>query len=357
MDLLALTSGWPLSVNLLVFGLATLIVWIAGTRLVLFGDEVSERFGLGRVFFGLIFLAAITSLPEVVTTLTAATAGKAALVLGNIFGSITVQTAVLALADLVIVRHALTSWPRKPTHALEAVLLILFLTMLHAIAIWGDRALIWGIGAGSLLLCMAYPGAIVLLRRYDERASWAPVDMPDTEHAAAVVTKREDLTHMASSALIFRIALTAAMILLAGVLTANRADAIAEQSGLGGSFVGVALLAAATSTPEISTTFAAARMGAYTLAISNIFGSNLIMIALVLPADIAYRAGPILSEITIAGQIGLLAGLLVTTIYVLGLLIRRTPHVLGAGADSILVLAVYVLGLLAVYRSSVPAAL
>ncbi len=282
MTVTELASGWPLWANVLIFALATAIVWVAGTRLVLYGDEMSERFGLGQVFVGLIILAAITSLPEVVTTLTAATAGKGGLVMGNIFGSVTIQTAVLAVADLFIVRYALTSWPRKPTHALEAVLLILLLAAMHWIAIVGDRELFWGIGIGAALLCLCYPGAIVLLRQYDERATWAPVDLPETEQTAAVVTKRVSLAHISSRAPFMRVAFASALILFAGFLTANRADAIAVQTGLGGTFVGVSLLAIATSTPEISTTFAAARMGAYTLAISNIFGSNLIMVALVL---------------------------------------------------------------------------
>ena len=35
----------------------------------------------------------------------------------------------------------------------------------------------------------------------------------------------------------------------------------------------------------------------YTMAIANIFGSNLIMLALILPADIAYTDGPILAQV------------------------------------------------------------
>lgn len=354
MSLEGLASEWPLWANGVIFCIATIFVWIAGTRLVLYGDELSERFGLGQVFVGLIILAAITSLPEVVTTLTAALAENADLVMGNIFGSVTIQTAVLAVADVFVVRHALTSWPRKPTHALEAVLLVLFLATMHWIAIVGERELFWGIGTGSLVLCLAYPGAIVLLHRYDERASWAPVDIPETEPRAAIITKRESLANITSGALFLRIGGAASLILVAGFLTANRADAISSQTGLSGSFVGVALLAAATSTPEISTTFAAARLGAYTLAISNIFGSNLIMVALVLPADVAYHPGPILADLSAASQIGLLSGVLVTTIYVSGLLLRRTPRIFGAGADSILVLAVYLLSLAAVYHASLP---
>jgi len=339
-----------LVLNLMAFGAATAVVWAAGTRMVVYADEVAERFGLGKAFVGLILLATITSLPEVVTTFTAAAAGDAGLALGNLFGGVTMQTAVLAVADFLVVRHALTSWPRKPTHALEAVILIVFLTVLLGLSIVGERELVWGIGLGGAALCLAYPAAISILRRYDERATWAPIDFPETTTERSLVTARKALGTITKKALFGRIAIASLLIMVAGYFTADRAGEIAELSGLGSSFVGLALLAAATSTPEISTTFAAARMGNYTMAISNIFGSNLIMVALVLPADIVYRRGPILLEITPAVQISLLAGILVTAIYVVGLLLRRTPSFLGAGVDSALVLAVYAASLIAAYN-------
>ncbi len=101
------------------------------------------------------------------------------------------------------------------------------------------------------------------------------------------------------------------------------------------------LLAPATSMPELSTTLAAARIGAYTMAIANIFGSNLILLALILPADIAYGPGAILNEAGVAVQFSLATGIMVTAIYVAGILIRRTPSVLGAGLDSWLVMVTY----------------
>lgn len=338
-----------LALNFFAFALATSAVWIAGTRLVVYGDEIAERFRLARAFVGLILLATITSLPEVVTTLTAASAGNASLALGNLFGGITMQTAILAGVDLFIVHHALTSWPRKPTHALEASFLIMFLTVLLGLSMFGEQELLWGIGVGGTALCLGYPATIAILRRYDERTSWAPIDLPDAAHKEIILMAKQPLKNMKSSTLMMRVVISALIILVAGYFTADRADAIAELSGLGGSFIGIALLAAATSTPELSTTIAAARMGAYTLAISNIFGSNLIMVALILPADIAYREGAILSEVTQADQLSILGGILVTAIYVTGLLIRRTPKLFGAGVDSIAVLAVYAASLYAVF--------
>ena len=92
-------------------------------------------------------------------------------------------------------------------------------------------------------------------------------------------------------------------------------------------------------------------MGAYTMAISNIFGSNLIMIALILPADMAYRNGPILLEVDNSARLSISIGMLVTAIYVAGILIRRTPRLFGAGIDSISVLAIYAISIWLAYVS------
>jgi len=342
----------PLSANIIVFMIATAVVWMAGTRLVVYGDKLSSHFGLSRAFIGLVFLATITELPEIVTTMTAAISGNAQLVLGNMFGGITMQTAILAFVDLIFVRYALTNWPRKPTHALEAVLLVILLNIILAVIFLGDFELIWGIGLGALSLAILYPLFIILLGRYDEQSPWLPVDLPKSDKHHDPLTSSKPLHELDTRELILRAGIISLLILVAGFITANRADVIAEQSGLGSSFIGVAFLAASTSMPELSTTIAAARMGAYTMAISNIFGSNLIMVALILPADIAYRNGPILANADQVAQFSIITGILVTAIYIAGILIHRTPRLFGAGIDSLLVLAVYLFGLLAAYHLS-----
>ena len=335
-------AGQSVVVLLAVFALCATFIWIAGTRLTLYGDELSDRFNLSREFIGLIFLALITELPEIVTTITAARADNAALVLGNMFGGITMQTAILAVADIFIVRHALTSWPRKPNHALLGTLLIVLLAILLAATFTGDVIVVFNVGLAAICLTGLYPLVIALLRRFDEKQSWAPVDIPEFGDTRTTHRKpSKSLSQLASSSLLLRGAGASLTILAAGVMLALTADALSEQTSLGASFIGIFLLATATSLPEISTTFAAARIGAYTMALSNIFGSNLIMVALILPADLAYTSGPILSQASSAAQFSLAIGIIVTAIYVAGLLIRRTPSVFGAGIDSWLVIAAY----------------
>ncbi|HSF91696.1 MAG TPA: sodium:calcium antiporter, partial [Paracoccaceae bacterium] len=101
---------------------------------------------------------------------------------------------------------------------------------------------------------------------------------------------------------------------------------------------------------ELTTSIAAVRIGAYTMAISNIFGSNLIMLVLVLPADVLFRSGPILQETSQTVSLALAFGIAVTAIYLVGLIVRRKPKVGAFGLDSILVLLTFVASLVAYYH-------
>jgi cation:H+ antiporter len=85
------------------------------------------------------------------------------------------------------------------------------------------------------------------------------------------------------------------------------------------------------------------------MAISNIFGSNLIMLVLVFPADVLFRSGPILQDTSPTVGLSLAFGIAVTTIYLIGLIIRRKPRVGSLGLDSILVLLVFSSSLVAYY--------
>jgi cation:H+ antiporter len=343
-------NGLPIFGILTIFALSSAMIWIAGTSLAVHGDALADRLGLNKVFVGLVFLATVTELPEIVTTITAAQAGNAALVLGNMFGGITMQTAILAVADVFAVRYALTSWPRKPTHALLAVMLIVLLSSLLAITFLGDVVLVSRVGLGAICLFCGYPLVMFLLRNSDRKATWVPVELPDDdERSSSNSAAGRRFPDTSNRVLIYRSIFFSFMILTAGVALALSADALAVRGVLGSSFIGVTLLAAATSLPELSTTLAAARIGAYSMAIANIFGSNLIMVALLLPADLAYRRGPILSEADSSAQFSIATGIIVTAIYVVGILMRRTPSLFGAGLDSWLVMTVYVGSIVALF--------
>ena len=335
-----------LGANLIAFAVAAAVVWYAGARLAYLADILSDRLHLAKSLVGLLFLSLATSLPEVATTLTGAIQQNSDLVLNNLFGGIALQTAILAMSDFWS-RSAITSYPRKANHALEAMLVVLLLSIVLIFIHLGERVEIVGVGLGALAVAVVYAGAIVLLRRYDDASDWVPVDLPDPDPLPFPAPT--GLSNESTARLGFHVLVACGLILVFGLALVVLAERIAVQSGLGTSFVGVTLLAGATSLPELTTSLTAVRIGAYTMAISNIFGSNLIMVVLVFPADLLFRKGPILNDASTTVTLSLVFGILVTTIYLIGLIVRRKPKIGRVGLDSVLVLVCFAGSLWAYY--------
>ena len=338
------TSLWP---SLFFFALCAAVVWFSGARLAYLADSLADRYKLAKSLVGLLLLSLATSLPEVATTLSAAVNQSRDLVLNNLFGGIALQTAILAMSDFWASR-SITSYPRKANHALEATLLVLLLSIAMIIAGLGETFVIFEVGAGSVVIALTYVGAIWLLRRYDGSSDWVPVDLPDPEPLPFPAPF--GLAETSNRSLVGQVVLACMAILVFGLLLVVFAERIATQSGLGAGFVGVTLLAAATSLPELTTSITAVRIGAYTMAISNIFGSNLIMLVLVFPADILFRGGPILQGASRTVSLALAFGIAVTSIYLIGMIVRRKPKIGTFGLDSILVLLTFLASIVVYYH-------
>ena len=336
-----------IGLTVVLFVMCASVVWISGARLAYIADGLADRFQLAKSLVGLLVLSLATSLPEVATTLAAAVRQTQDLVLNNLFGGIALQTAVLAMSDFWA-RGAITNYPRKANHALEATLLVFLLSTALIVVSVGETFVFMGVGLGSALIALIYAGVIVLLRRYDGQNDWVPVDLPDPEELPFPAPS--GLAGTSNRVLFLQAAFACLAILVFGLLLVVFAIRIAGQTGLGEGFVGVTLLAGATSLPELTTTITAVRIGAYTMAISNIFGSNLIMLVLVFPADILFRGGPILQNASTTVLLSLSFGVAVTAIFLTGLIVRSKPKIGAFGLDSVLVLVVFLLSILAYYH-------
>ncbi|MGI9516169.1 MAG: sodium:calcium antiporter [Pirellulaceae bacterium] len=331
----------PLWINIGVFAVAAAVVWIAGTSLAIAAEEISDRRRMGKAIMGLLVLATATELPEIVTTLVAAASDNAELLLNNMFGGIALQTAILAIADATAIHVAITHYPRKTTPILEGTLLILILGVLNAIILIGDIPLAGHMGVASVVMAGLYFWAVVLLRRTDRKTGWRPVEIPPIPEGARAGMFRLSVSALSDRSLYLRFGIASLAILVFGGALVFAAEGIAIQTGLGNSFVGATLLAGSTSLPELSTTIMAVRLHSFTMAISNIFGSNLIMTLLILPADVLYVRGPLLLEADPSAVYALICGIIVTAIYVIGLVVRGRQRILGMGYDSFAVILVY----------------
>jgi len=88
------------------------------------------------------------------------------------------------------------------------------------------------------------------------------------------------------------------VILFAGTKLARYGDIIAEKTGLGGAWIGLLLMATATSLPELFTGISAvALVRVPDLAMGDAFGSNLFNLVIIALLDILHRQGPLLTRV------------------------------------------------------------
>jgi cation:H+ antiporter len=132
--------------------------------------------------------------------------------------------------------------------------------------------------------------------------------------------------------------------LVAGVAIEESGSALAGRIGLQGAVFGATFLAAATALPEVSTGLQAVRQGDHLLAISDIFGGNAFLPVLFVVAD-ALSGRPALpsakaGDLWIAGL-----GIVLTGVYLAGLILRPQRVRARLGPDSIVAVGLYVLGI------------
>jgi cation:H+ antiporter len=337
-----------LPANLAVFAAAAAVVWLAGTRIAGYASTLAERTGIGKAVVGALLLGGITSLPEIATTGSAAASGNAALAVNNLLGGVAMQVGILALADAAIGRGALSAIVARPTVLLQATLNILLLALV-AIGITAGDVPFLGLGAWTAAIAVVYLAAMVIIGRSQAPEAWRPGRVVAGGAAGETARKAAKETRSTGRVAAYT-AVAGAAIFVAGYVLARVGDALAEQTGLGASFVGAVLVAIATSLPEVSSTLAAVRLGHLELAFGDIFGTNLFDVAAVALADAVYAGGPVLREVGPFSVCAALLGMLVTGIYLAGLIERRDRVVLRMGVDSLLVLLVYLGGLALLYR-------
>ncbi|WEX10233.1 sodium:calcium antiporter [Chelativorans sp. AA-79] len=341
----------PLTINLLLFAVAALVVMFAGARLSGYADAISSATGLGHAAVGLLLLAGVTSLPEIGVTVTATLGGNAGLALNNLFGSIAMQVALLAVVDFALGRRALTAIVPDPTVMLEGSLNVLLLAIVASGMVVGD-ILFLGAGLWSWSCLFGYVACVYILSREKGRKPWLAASRGKPDRELMEETERTEAGGDGKRnfrSLLLKTASAAAAILVAGFVVARTGEAIAEQSGLGTSFVGFVLVAISTSLPEASTALSAARHGYFTMAISDILGTNLINVGLVFLVDILSSAGPVLGEADTFATFGTLLAIVLTALFLAGLAERRDKSVLRMGYDSISVILVYAVGLVILF--------
>lgn len=330
-----------------VFACSATVIVLAGTKLSHYGDQVAELTGLGRLWIGAVLMAAATSLPEVFTTMSAGWLNAPDLAAGDLFGAGMSNMLTLGLIDLLhrqkrvwqqaALGHTLTAALAMALTGLAAFFVLLKVNVTHV-----------GVGLGSLTLFILYVLGMRLVFRQEDmerRQREQEVLVEGTVAKRDAVSRRTDLRRA-----IIGFSLGAFALLVAAPFLAWSAERIAEETGTTATFIGTSLVAITTSLPELVTAIAAVRLGAFDLAVGNLFGSNAFNMGAFLFADLAYREGGLLSNVSSTHALTALWSILMMNIGLMGIIYRAEKRFMLIEPDSLLMIVSYVLGLWLLFR-------
>jgi len=325
---------------LLLFGLATLVIAIAGTQLAKTGDQLADLTGLGEAVVGALLLGITTSLPGIITTVYAAWTNHPELAVSNAIGGIAAQTFFLAIADIAYRKSNLEHAAASFANLMQGVLLLALL----ALALVGSTgtAITWfHIHPFSLLLIAAYVAGSRLISKASRQPMWNPKITKDTVED---FPDNEALADLSLPKVALRFAGLAVLVAGAGYALAETGIVIAAESGLSEGMVGSLFTAVSSSLPELIVSVAAVRYGALTMAVGNIIGGNTFDVIFIALADLAYLEGSIFHAITNEQTFTIALTMLMTAVLLLGLLHREKGGIANIGWESLFMILLYLGG-------------
>jgi cation:H+ antiporter len=312
------------------------IIAYAGYFLSRYGDIIAEKSGVSASWIGLILLSTATSLPELVTGISAVTVANAPdIAVGDVLGSTVFNLAILVLLDALYKRETLYSRAAQG-HILSAslgTLLIAFagfsllLDHLGMSPSWGH------VGLYSPLIVLVYLVAMRAVYSH-ERNTLSEYTEESAERYPGTTLRSAVKGYL----------LAALAVVVAGSWLPFIAKDISELMGWGQSFVGTLLVAAVTSAPEVAVTIAALRIGALDMAIANLLGSNLFDIVILAVDDALYTKGPLLAHVDSSHALTAFTAVMMSALVAIGLTFRPKKRViLGLTWVSLLLLMLYVI--------------
>ena len=320
---------------LLLFAGSAVVVIFSGVFLSRYGDALAELMGWGRLWVGTILVATATSLPELVTSITAVSRNDPELAGGNILGSNMVSMFTLAMVALLFggAHFFRRVSPEQKFLVLTAISLTSFAVILGAFNL-GISFL--GVGLASVLVLALYVAGMRLVY----------VTRPQ-ETVEAEADSSDEPPSLRKAWMFFGLASVG--VILAAVILVYSVEQIADITGLSTSFLGVVAVALVTTMPEASTTIAAVRSGALDLAVGTLYGSCVFNILILALADPFYRQGTLVETLEIAH---IAAGLVAIFLMGLGLgqiLLRGNNPYVPVVPTLVVMGFVYIGGLFAVY--------
>lgn len=327
------------------FGICGLLIWVAGSRLCHYGDVIAERSGAGGTWVGVILLASATSLPELVTGLSASGLANAPdLAIGNVVGSCVYNLTILAVVDAIHRRESVYT-KASQGHILGAGFGVILLGVVGfdlLVSAQGHGLALGPVGVSSVVLLGLYAVATRSVFRYEREHR--------EEYIEASRAKEPDLS---TRAVALRYVAWSLVVLVTALRLPFVGQELAASMGWTESLVGTIFITVITCAPELAVTIAATRAGSVDLAIGNLLGSNLFNLMLLALDDFVYLEGPLLAHGSPVHASSVFTAVMMTGVAIVGLRFRpRTQLFYVVGWTSLALITLYALNVYVFYLFS-----
>ena len=257
----------------------SILLLIVGGALVLFGADrltdgataLARRFGVTEMVIGLTVVAFGTSLPEFVTSFMSTLKGSSDISIGNIVGSNIFNTLVIVGASALVYPIVI----RKSTVTKDIPFSVLASIMLIVVVF--DVAL-----DGAAMNILTRTDGLLMLGFFSVFMAYTFFMARNTEELSTSNERNVPVKQMPYWKIFLFIILGLAGLVLGGNLFVESACEIALSLGISETVVGLTIVAAGTSLPELATSVVAARKGSSAIAIGNVVGSNIFNIFFVM---------------------------------------------------------------------------
>lgn len=263
-------------IYLLYLVLAVIVVGVS-IKISYYVDLIDKTTNISGAFIGGVMLAAVTSLPEFFTSLSATLfLNKSDLVIGNILGSNIFNLAVLAVLIVLTYKKFDSSFIAK-SHTKVANWLIFTYVILSLPIFFNKDITILGVSGVSIALAVIY----ILCIKY------MATDTNDAEDDTAT------FTDLSTQQIFIRFTILSVVLVIASIGITYVTDIVAAKLNLDVTLAGALLLGIATSLPEVASCIALVKIGNFNAMVGNILGSNIFNLSILFLADILHRNGTI----------------------------------------------------------------
>ncbi len=325
------------------FAVCALLIAFAGGKLSRYGDVIADKSGLSANWIGVALLATVTSLPELITGISAvALAGVPNIAVGNALGSCMVNLSMLVIVDFLYRQESFYRCISRG-HILSASFGIILLGCAGLSVLLADMSIVpafSSIGFYTPIIALLYGVAVRVVMVYENQHLREFAE--ETADRYPGTTLRDALIGYATAAIV---------VVAAGMWLPFIGARLTEVMQWHGSFVGTLFIAGATTLPELAVTIGALRVGALDMAIANLLGSNLFNVFILAVDDLFFQEGPLLSFVSPIHAVTAVSAMLMTGTAMIGLLVKPGMRIFRTvGWISICLLTVYLLNFYVLYR-------